>query len=115
MSRASCSGKQAVGVEIERSGERQRIEAEREIVLSGGAINSPQLLQLGWKQALARHGITQVVDLQGVGQNLQDHLDVTVMIRDRSKQAIEAALFSESGRRALVILAQARGFVQQRG
>jgi choline dehydrogenase-like flavoprotein len=88
------SGKQAVGVEIERKGERQRIEAEREIVLSGGAINSPQLLQLsgvGSKQALAQHGIAQVADLPGVGQNLQDHLDVTVMVRDRSKQAIGVA------------------------
>lgn len=94
VTRILFSGKQAVGVEIERKGERQRIEAEREIVLSGGAINSPQLLLLsgvGSKQTLAQHGIAQVADLPGVGQNLQDHLDVTVMIRDRSKQAVGVA------------------------
>lgn len=58
------------------------------------AIHSPQLLLsgVGPKQALARHGITQIADLPGVGQNLQDHLDVTVMIRDRSKQAMGVAL-----------------------
>lgn len=94
VTRILFSGKQAVGVEIERQGQRQRIEAEREIVLSGGAINSPQLLLLsgvGARQTLARHGIAQVADLPGVGRNLQDHLDVTVMIRDRSKQAIGVA------------------------
>lgn len=94
VTRILFSGRQAVGVEIERKGERQSIEAEREIVLSGGAINSPQLLLLsgvGPKQDLARHGIGLVADLQGVGQNLQDHLDVTVMIRDRSKQAVGVA------------------------
>lgn len=94
VTRILFSGKQAVGVEFERKGERQRIEAEREIVLSGGAINSPQLLMLsgvGPKQQLAGLGINLVADLPGVGQNLQDHLDVTVMIRDRSKQAIGVA------------------------
>jgi|JI10StandDraft_1071094.scaffolds.fasta_scaffold13531_10 choline dehydrogenase len=94
VTRVVFSGRQAVGVEFQHQGERKSFEVEREVVLSGGAINSPQLLLLsgvGPKQALARHGIAPVADLQGVGRNLQDHLDVTVMIRDRSKQAIGVA------------------------
>lgn len=55
---------------------------EGEIVLCGGALNSPQLLMLsgvGDSEALRRHGIQPVAHLPGVGQNLQDHLDVSVM------------------------------------
>jgi choline dehydrogenase len=57
---------------------------EREVLLCGGAINSPQLLMLsgiGPADALARHGIPVAVDLPGVGRNLQDHLDVCTLQR----------------------------------
>ncbi len=85
------SGKRATGVEAKISGRLERIEANREVVLCGGAINSPHLLMVsgvGPAAELKRHGIPLVHDLPGVGQNLQDHLDVTVMIHDRSRQAI---------------------------
>ena len=55
------------------------LEAEQEIILSGGAINSPQLLMLsgiGTADHLRSHGIQTIVDLPGVGQNLQDHASI---------------------------------------
>ena len=67
----------ARGVELDRAGARVRVNASREIVLCGGAINSPQLLMLsgiGPGPALARLGIKVERDLPGVGTNLMDHL-----------------------------------------
>jgi len=87
--------KRAVGVEVYREGQRQLLRATREVILCGGAVNSPHLLLLsgiGPKETLLKHGIPLVHELPGVGQNLQDHLDMTVMVRDRSKQAIGLAL-----------------------
>jgi len=69
----------------------QRITAEREVICAGGAINSPQLLLLsgiGPSAELTRHGIEPLHDLPGVGQNLQDHLDVSVIITDKTKRAV---------------------------
>ena len=69
----------AVGVEYDRRGTAGVARAEREVILSGGVINSPQLLMLsgiGDPAALRAHGITVAAELPGVGQNLQDHLSV---------------------------------------
>jgi 4-pyridoxate dehydrogenase len=69
----------AVGVEYERGGETVVVRAEREVILSGGVINSPQLLMLsgiGDPDRLAQHGIAVAAPLAGVGRNLQDHLSV---------------------------------------
>jgi len=66
----------AVGVEFQQGAERRIARAAREVVLAGGAINSPQLLQLsgvGAADLLRRFGIEVVRDLPGVGENLQDH------------------------------------------
>ncbi len=66
----------AVGVEYSRGGSTQRARARREVVLSGGAINSPQVLMLsgiGPAEHLARNGIEVVRDRHDVGENLQDH------------------------------------------
>ncbi|MEQ9449622.1 MAG: GMC family oxidoreductase N-terminal domain-containing protein, partial [Rhodospirillaceae bacterium] len=74
-------GKRAVGVEYDWHGTRKQAHAGREVILSGGAINSPALLQLsgiGDGQALRDLGIPVVHDLPGVGQNLQDHMGVYV-------------------------------------
>lgn len=73
-------GKNAVGVTYERGGRKYTAYAS-EIILSGGSINSPHLLQLsgiGPAGALEKLGITVVSDLPGVGANLQDHLEVYV-------------------------------------
>jgi choline dehydrogenase len=72
-------GKRAVGVEILQNGTSRRILARKEVVLSAGAIASPQLLQLsgiGDSSFLQQHGIEVVQHLPGVGENLQDHLQL---------------------------------------
>ncbi|MAM68343.1 MAG: dehydrogenase, partial [Rhodospirillaceae bacterium] len=76
-------GNKAVGVEYspDGGGPLITVSAEREVIVSGGVINSPQLLMLsgiGPADHLKEHGIGASIDLQGVGQNLQDHLSVGV-------------------------------------
>jgi choline dehydrogenase len=80
VTRILFDGQRARGVEYVHRGRTVRVEAG-EVVLSGGAINSPQLLQLsgvGPAEPLRALGITPVADLPGVGQNLQDHLEVYI-------------------------------------
>ncbi|MBG6119967.1 MULTISPECIES: GMC family oxidoreductase [unclassified Sphingobium] len=77
-------GRRAVGVEYMRNGERRRARARREVILCGGAINSPQLLELsgiGDPTLLAAHGIDVVAALPAVGENLQDHLNIAITSR----------------------------------
>jgi len=72
-------GKRAVGVEFLQDGAVRRIRARREVILAAGAIASPQLLQLsgiGDGAVLQQHGIDVVHHLPGVGENLQDHLQL---------------------------------------
>lgn len=79
--RVVFDGRRAVGVELAEGGSRTVLRAEREVILSCGAINSPQLLQLsgvGPADLLAGHDIPLVQDLPGVGENLQDHLEVYI-------------------------------------
>ncbi|MBC6439186.1 MAG: choline dehydrogenase [Rhodospirillales bacterium] len=74
-------GTQTVGVEYEHDGRTKRVCASREVILSGGAINSPAVLQLsgvGNADELQTLGIDVVHNLPGVGENLQDHLEVFV-------------------------------------
>ncbi|MFI1167233.1 GMC family oxidoreductase [Streptomyces sp. NPDC020801] len=74
-------GERAVGVEVDRDGSTQELRCEREVVLSAGAYNSPQLLMLsgiGAADELAALGITPRVDLP-VGENLQDHPHLAVV------------------------------------
>lgn len=81
--RVLLDGDRAVGVEYLERGERKTVEAGN-VILSGGAINSPQLLLLsgiGARAQLQPHGIAQRHDLPGVGQNLQDHPDAMVVVR----------------------------------
>jgi choline dehydrogenase-like flavoprotein len=76
--RVVLDGKRAVGVEVRRGGATETIAARREVVLCGGAFNSPQLLMLsgiGDPAELAEHGIAVRHALPGVGRNLQDHVD----------------------------------------
>jgi len=68
--------KRARGIELQRHGRRGRIDCRGEVIVSAGALNSPHLLMLsgiGPAEQLARHGIAALVDLPGVGGNLQDH------------------------------------------
>jgi choline dehydrogenase len=71
----------AIGVEVAHGAGARRIRARREVILCGGAINSPQLLMLsgiGPADHLGQHGIPVIQDLPGVGANLQDHLEVYI-------------------------------------
>ncbi len=85
-------GTRAVGVDYRRGGRLNRQVDAGEVLLCGGAINSPQLLQLsgvGRADDLRRLGIEVVADVPGVGQNLQDHLEVYV--QHASKQPVSIA------------------------
>ena len=76
VNRILFEGARAVGVEFERGGAVQRADAECEVILSAGAVNSPHILQLsgvGAPEHLSRVGIPVHHALPGVGQNLQDH------------------------------------------
>lgn len=69
--------KKALGVRMNKLGAIRDIKSTREVVLSAGAIQSPQLLMLsgiGPSEELKKHGIQTVLDLPGVGENLQDHI-----------------------------------------
>ncbi|HZN23921.1 MAG TPA: GMC family oxidoreductase N-terminal domain-containing protein [Burkholderiales bacterium] len=70
------SGRRAVGIEYLRGGARESAHARAEVILTAGAFNSPQLMQLsglGPGALLQQHGIPVVADMPGVGANLQDH------------------------------------------
>ncbi|MFS2326189.1 choline dehydrogenase [Brucella sp. H1_1004] len=74
-------GKRAVGVEIEAGRSFSTIRARREVIIAASSINSPKLLMLsgiGPAAQLKEHGIEVVADRPGVGQNLQDHLEVYI-------------------------------------
>lgn len=71
-------GKRAVGIAYQQGDQSYVVHAAREVILAGGAINSPQLLMLsgiGPAGQLREHGIDAIADRPGVGENLQDHLE----------------------------------------
>ncbi len=84
--RVLFEGRRAAGLEFAQDGVVRRVRARREVLLAGGAINSPQLLQLsgiGPGALLQQHGVDIVHDLPGVGENLQDHINTRVVYRAR--------------------------------
>jgi len=85
-------GNRAAGVEYVCGGREYTVHADREVILCGGAVNSPQLLMLsgiGPTKHLEQHGIEVALDLPGVGENLQDHILLAVAYE--SKQAVSLA------------------------
>jgi choline dehydrogenase len=79
-------GRRAIGVDYLRGGRSRFARARRELILSGGPINSPQLLKLsgvGPAAELRAHGVPVVHDLAGVGENLQDHLEFYFQVASR--------------------------------
>lgn len=82
--KVDIEGGRATGVTFLRGGERIKVEATREVILSGGVINSPQLLMLsgvGPAGHLKDMGIAVVNDLPGVGGNLHDHMYASFVYR----------------------------------
>ena len=98
-------GKRCTGVQYRKDDKLVNAYASREVILSAGAIGSPQLLLLsgiGNAKDLREHGIDSIVDLPGVGQNLHDHLLVSVIFEAKQQipppqaNLLEAQLFWKS-------------------
>ena len=113
VTRLIFDGKRARGVEYLQRGQTVTASAEREVILCGGVVNSPQLLMLsgiGDPDELRAHGIDVKVALPGVGKNLQDHISASIaytrktpgpvhreMRLDRIVRALGAAYFNGEG------------------
>jgi choline dehydrogenase-like flavoprotein len=127
--RILMDGTKATGIEYVQGGKTIQVHAAREVILSGGVFNSPQLLMLsgiGPADHLRDVGIDTIVDLPGVGQNLQDHLGVLVhytrpeagqfrdlMRFDRMAMAMVQAHLFQSGP-ATVLPGGLHGFIKTR-
>jgi choline dehydrogenase/4-pyridoxate dehydrogenase len=88
-------GGRAVGIRYRQNDAMREMRAEREVILSGGAINSPQLLMLsgvGDPAELKAHGIAVKAALKGVGQNLQDHISAGVDCLRKEQGPLHRAL-----------------------
>ena len=84
-------GDVAKGVQARYKHRKQTLIATKEVILSAGAFNSPQLLMLsgiGSKDELAQHNIDIVKELPGVGKNLQDHIDILSVIKTNYTQSL---------------------------
>jgi choline dehydrogenase len=122
--RVRFEGTRAVGVEYRKDGKSQTVRAHKEVVLCGGAINTPQLLMLsgvGDEQQLRQHGIPVLHNLPEVGQNLTDHLMSLIGFEVRSDTLFDAEKPRELAkyllrRRGMLTsnVAEAYGFVRSR-
>jgi len=91
VTRVLFRGTMARGVEWVTNGEVRTATAEREVILSGGSLQSPQVLQLsgiGPAALLKEHGVDVLVDAPEVGENLQDHYQARVMLRLKKKMSL---------------------------
>ncbi len=91
VSRVVIENGRATGVQYTCRGERKTAVAEREVIISGGAINSPQILMLsgiGDSEELKRHDIAVTTPLPGVGKNLQDHLAALLIYGRRDESPL---------------------------
>ncbi|KAF1711291.1 GMC family oxidoreductase [Pseudoxanthomonas kalamensis DSM 18571] len=124
--RIVLEGGRAVGVEVMHGRQQRLLRAQREVLLCGGAINSPQLLMLsgiGPADHLREYGIAVAVDLPQVGGNLQDHLDICTLQHstqpvsyDRASELKTAFDYYLRGRRGpgSSNIAEAGGFLRSR-
>ncbi|HUB97155.1 MAG TPA: choline dehydrogenase [Stellaceae bacterium] len=107
--RIVIEGHRAAGIEYVEHGERKIARAEREVIVSAGVINSPQLLMLsgiGDPDELARHDIAVAAPLVGVGKNLQDHISVGIEYR-----RCEPGPFASAMRADRLAIALARAYL----
>jgi choline dehydrogenase len=99
--RVRLVGGRATGVEFRREGRREFAEAVGEVILAAGAVASPQLLQLsgiGPGDLLQRHGISVAHELAGVGENLQDHLQLRLIYKVSGVETLNQRARSLLGR-----------------
>src|SRR5882672_6492838 len=90
-------GKRCVGVRFRQNGRLVEARAKGEIILSAGAVGSPQILQLsgvGPAEWLSEHGIAPVLDRKGVGRNLQDHLQQRAIYKVSGVRALNETYYS---------------------
>ncbi|MDY0881519.1 GMC family oxidoreductase [Dongia soli] len=88
VTRILIDSRRAVGIEYRRDGQTHRAMARAEVIVSGGAVNTPQLLQLsgiGPAEVLRRHGIDIITENAAIGGNLQDHLAMTYSYKSRQR------------------------------
>jgi len=101
--RVLLDGKRATGIEYQdHKGEVQQVHATREVILAAGAYNSPPLLEMsgiGGRDALDAIGVELVHELEGVGENLQDHIQLWVQYGVKTKKTL-----SEDGKFPKVVL-----------
>ncbi|SAK66358.1 GMC family oxidoreductase [Caballeronia pedi] len=105
-------GTRAVGVRVVRDGVERTLRARREVILSAGAFNSPQLLMasgIGPGAHLQAAGVPVVCDLPGVGENLQDHIDVTI-----KKEVPSTELFGYTWRNILHMIPELLRYRRER-
>ncbi len=94
-------GLRCSGVEFSGGGSAWTAQARRETLLSAGAIGSPQILQtsgIGAPSLLQQHGIVPVVDLPGVGENLQDHLQIRMVFKVQGVKTLNTLANSWHGK-----------------
>lgn len=91
---------QAVGVEYTQNGKNHIVHADKEVILSAGAIQSPQVLMLsgiGPQDQLQQFGIECVKDLPGVGKNLQEHVDSCVLVKSKKRDGVTTSILGLLG------------------
>ena len=92
-------GRQAIGVSFRRDGQLCTAQAAREVILCGGAVNSPQLLMLsgiGPQEHLAGFGVPVIHHLPGVGQSLQDHYSAPIKLRCKLPVTVNDVMLSNA-------------------
>jgi choline dehydrogenase len=104
--KVSIEGGRAAGVTVRKAGQRIEVGAAREVVLAAGAIGTVQILQLsgiGAGSLLAQHGIAPTHELEGVGENLQDHLQIRAVFAVDGVKTLNRIAHSPLGK-ALIAL-----------
>ena len=102
--RVLFEGKRATGVEFRQGSRTLTATANAQVILAGGAFNSPQLLQLsgiGPADLLQSHGITPLIELNGVGEGMKDHYNASLIYRLADKAASANALGGNYFKRAI--------------
>lgn len=104
--RIAFDGRRATGVHYERKGIRHLAHASREVIVAAGAINSPKLLEhsgLGDANHLAALDIPVIHDLKGVGENLQDHLQIRTVFRVKNTSTLNEQANSWRGKAGIAL------------
>lgn len=97
----TLQGTQCIGAVVNRAGQSIAVHATREVISCAGAIGSPQILQLsgiGPRELLEQHGIEVAVELPGVGQNLQDHLQIRAVYKVKNVKTLNTMANSLLGK-----------------